>query len=63
METWEYNTLRVEMHGNDQIQVAAIDTSLNELGAMGWELVTATVSEPHFAHKLNLLYTFKRRKV
>jgi hypothetical protein len=49
---WEYKTLYTNTTGFQW------DTTFNELGAQGWELVAATNSE----NTVGAYYTFKRSK-
>ena len=53
--TWEYKVLR-ESH-------EPWERTLNDHGAQGWELVTATVAtEPRQEDKLTYVHIYKRRK-
>lgn len=63
--TWEYTTT-VVTHGllgrhRDEIDRAAVERRLNELGAEGWELVKILTDQALHGEKDGHLLVFKRR--
>ena len=58
MTTWEYKTIQVKAHGflGGLVDIDDFDSKLNELGQLGWELVTSTT----LAQSGSILAIFKR---
>ena len=64
MATFEYTTA-VITHGfmgrhRDEIDTAALEASLNEMGAQGWELVKVLIDQAIHGGKDGHLLLFKR---
>ncbi len=63
--SWEYTTTVIH-HGllgknRDEIDRAAVEQRLNELGAEGWELVKILTDQALHSEKDGHLLVFKRR--
>ena len=63
--SWEYTTSVIH-HGllgknRDEIDRAAVEQRLNELGAQGWELVKILTDQAMHGEKDGHLLVFKRR--
>jgi len=65
MSRWEYTTTALH-HGllgknRDEIDRAALEQRLNEMGAEGWELVKILTDQALHSEKDGHLLVFKRR--
>jgi hypothetical protein len=64
--TWEYRSLKFQAKGffvGGRVDIAQLDTELNQLGAQGWELVSVFDSNMaiHGATR-EIVATLKRRR-
>jgi hypothetical protein len=62
MTTWEYKTIQVKTHGalGGLVDIDDFDSKLNELGQLGWELVTSTTVTQDLGSARRILAIFKR---
>ena len=62
MTTWEYKTIQVKTHGalGGLVDIDDFDSKLNELGQLGWELVTSTTVPQDLGSGGSILAIFKR---
>jgi len=62
MTTWEYKTIQVKAHGflGGLVDIDDFDSKLNELGQLGWELVTSTTVTQDLGSARRILAIFKR---
>ena len=60
--TWEYRTIKVATTGlsGGRLDEEALDRVLNDLGAQGWELVTAVNTARDFGSTRHVVAIFKR---
>jgi len=59
---WEYRTLKIDVRGfwGAKVDESRIDGVLNEVGADGWELVTALDINILHGQSSDLVFVFKR---
>jgi len=64
MTTWEYKTIQVKTQhgfwGGGSVDIDDFDSKLNELGQLGWELVTSTTVTQDLGSGGRILAIFKR---
>ena len=62
MQNWEYKTIKMNTEGflGGILDIAKLDTSLNQLGAEGWELVAAFDTNQSYGQTREAIAIFKR---
>lgn len=61
---WEHKTIKIKATGawvGGKVDEGTLDRMMNELGADGWELVSAVSANEGFGNKRDLLAIFKRQ--
>lgn len=62
---WEYRTIKLAASGSwigGKIDEAKLDQMMNDLGAQGWELVSALDTNEAYGSTRDVVVIFKRQK-
>lgn len=62
MNIWEYKTIQIKTHGalGGLVDTDNLDSKLNELGKLGWELVSSSTTTQDFGSSRRIIAIFKR---
>ena len=62
---WEYRTVKLSTQGfwsGGELDEAALDAAMNDIGEEGWELVSAFGTNKGFGESRDVVVIFKRPK-
>jgi len=67
MTQWEYETVEIKMNngfwgGSSFPDENRLETTLNKMGILGWELVNTVTSNMAYGQTAKMLLIFKRQK-